>query len=418
MKISALEIKKYRHLENLHFDFTYKSGSKKGQPLDKICLIGQSATGKTSILDLLSNIIGKSEFEQIEINKEFKNNEVIVTLNINGEYFELNKKNEEITQIRNEYNIDIIPNLSKLHYFTSQVLNNKVLDLIDGQELNKNFNSISEKLNIIKNSNIIKEYYNEFSEDINEGLWDYLLKDILDYRAKLLQKGSELINKGLHTDFIMLEKEMIEWKKENINPLIEIAKKCLNPLLKKLNLEVDLVDTSALLVLKPISKDYIVPTNGLSTGTKQILLTAYPIFKLPAENAIILIDEPERSLYPDMQIDLIDYYKNIAPRAQFIIATHSPFIAAAFEPEERFILSFDRTGSVKVTQGKSPIGDDPNDLLSNDFGINPITNKAGQDAWENYLQLKKELILEKNNEKKKIILDKVETLGELYNYPE
>ena len=53
MKISKLHIDSYRHLENLDFDFTYQSGARKGQPLEKICFIGQSATGKTGLLELI-----------------------------------------------------------------------------------------------------------------------------------------------------------------------------------------------------------------------------------------------------------------------------------------------------------------------------------------------------------------------------
>ncbi len=57
MKITKLHIEKYKHLENLVFDFTYQSGDKKGQPLEKICFIGQSATGKTNILNLITDEI-------------------------------------------------------------------------------------------------------------------------------------------------------------------------------------------------------------------------------------------------------------------------------------------------------------------------------------------------------------------------
>ncbi len=53
MKISKLHIDQFRHLENLDFDFTYQSGDRKGQPLNKICFIGQSATGKTSLLEII-----------------------------------------------------------------------------------------------------------------------------------------------------------------------------------------------------------------------------------------------------------------------------------------------------------------------------------------------------------------------------
>jgi recombinational DNA repair ATPase RecF len=87
MKISKLHIDQYRHLENLTFDFTYQTGGRKGQPLDKICFIGQSASGKTGLLELVnktisqfydSRIISKDEilaplyFEHYNIEMDFE----------------------------------------------------------------------------------------------------------------------------------------------------------------------------------------------------------------------------------------------------------------------------------------------------------------------------------------------------------
>ena len=116
-----------------------------------------------------------------------------------------------------------------------------------------------------------------------------------------------------------------------------------------------------------------------------------------------------------MQMDLMEYYQNLAPEAQFIIATHSPFVAASFEPEERFILYFDEEGKVKVRNGKSPIGDDPNDMLKNDFGIN-YYNKFGEEAYKKYLNLKEDLAKEKDPIKKKELLLETVKLGDTYNF--
>ncbi len=56
MKVKKINIHSYKHLENLSFDFTYPVGHKNvGKPLDKICIIGQSATGKTSILEIIKD---------------------------------------------------------------------------------------------------------------------------------------------------------------------------------------------------------------------------------------------------------------------------------------------------------------------------------------------------------------------------
>ena len=72
MKISKLHIDQFRHLENLDFDFTYQSGKRKGQPLDKICFIGQSATGKTSLLELIYDRI-----DSLDNLKKIRSNQII-----------------------------------------------------------------------------------------------------------------------------------------------------------------------------------------------------------------------------------------------------------------------------------------------------------------------------------------------------
>ncbi len=57
MKILELNINNYKQFKNLSLDLTYPQGhEKEGQALDKICIIGQSGTGKTNLL----NIIKKS----------------------------------------------------------------------------------------------------------------------------------------------------------------------------------------------------------------------------------------------------------------------------------------------------------------------------------------------------------------------
>ena len=114
-------------------------------------------------------------------------------------------------------------------------------------------------------------------------------------------------------------------------------------------------------------------------------------------------------------MDLMDNYKNLAPEAQFIIATHSPFVAASFEPEERFILYFDNEGKVAVRRGTSPIGDDPNDILYNDFGIDYI-NKYGKRAYNEYLEKRRQMLFEENEEVKKKLQDEIESIGDKYNF--
>jgi predicted ATPase len=423
MKISKLHIDQYRHLENLTFDFTYQTGGRKGQPLDKICFIGQSASGKTGLLELVnktisqfydSRIISKDEilaplyFEHYNIEMDFEADSIAYK-----------HKKDSIEIDHKKYNFqegtysggakDVLNYKNRLFYFTAEILSKHNIKLFEEETvlLIERYKSLKEK---IENNSYFRI---TFDDKVEDTIWIGLLEENINYLQKFIQFASELINSGKMLDNSSQEK-VDDWKAKNVNPLIEFSEK-FNQILEKINFEVDLINTKNITPLRHKITGENIPIQNTSTGTKQLLLTALTLFKLDTKDSIILIDEPERSLYPDMQMDLMEYYQNLAPEAQFIVATHSPFIAASFEPEERFILYFDEKGKVAVRRGSSPIGDDPNDMLYNDFGINYI-NKFGQAKHNEYLDLKQKIFFEKDEKIKKEYAEKLEKIGEEYNF--
>ncbi|WP_409415499.1 AAA family ATPase [Flavobacterium sp. PS2] len=427
MKISKLHINQFRHLENLDFDFTYQSGERKGQPLDKICFIGQSATGKTGLLELIKE--RHTSINNCIVSDNYSFSYKIGTPNNLGSVsFDLNDNLIEITDkklIFNEQTFDYVHtgNFSNLlednskkyiYYFKSNLISDKNIELFE-----KNPIDIFEKYPKLDNRYSIDNFFSKedpivFDDNIDVDLWLIFLKEILEYRKKFNQKMSELIHKGLLANAKKLSSEFDKWQKENPNKVESFAEK-FNPLLEKLNLAVDIVNTEYTIPIINKRTEEIIPIQQASTGTKGLLLSFLPLYKLNTIGSIILIDEPERSLYPDMQMDLMDYYQKLAPEAQFIIATHSPFIAASFEPDERFILYFDEEGKVAVRRGSSPIGDDPNDILKNDFGVN-YYNKHGEEAYQKYISLKQEVANETDPKRKKELLLETVKLGDTYNF--
>lgn len=419
MKISKLHIDQFRHIENLDFDFTYQSGSRKGQALDKICFIGQSATGKTCLLDLINNDITALLEVEVDQNKHVFH----IPTKINSA-LELHINNNKYEYKDHSFFIDnhkiapskltttelgkFIESNNPIFHITSEILSKQNLSIFEEDTvlLIEQFKSLKDI--VPQHTDIIK-----FNDDVENTIWVSLLKDNINYLQNFLQFASELINGGSILDN-SIQKKVDDWKTKNSNPLIAFSQS-FDIILEKVQLEVDLVNTKNIIPLKNKISNENIPINNISTGTKQLLLTALPLYKLNTTNAIILIDEPERSLYPDMQMELMEYYHNLAPDAQFIVATHSPFIAASFEPEERFILYFDEEGKVAVRRGSSPIGDDPNDILYNDFGINYI-NKYGQQKYKEYLELKQKIYFEENENTKKEYIEKLEKLGDDYNF--
>lgn len=427
MKISKLHIDKFRHLENLEFDFTYPKDfhieEKRGKPLDKICFIGQSATGKTRILDtiyFLHDFFENFTFSENgfihNIDSSITPEMGIISIEINGIQIKFNEGeviiNNKLFKHKNGNTFGGLNILNKIIYFKSDLINKKNLEAFCINPI-----QIIEKHTGIDNNKRMEHLLNQitlFDDEIDESTWVILLSEILNYKKRYNQKISELIHQGLLNDTKKLQSEYEKWQKTNPNVLELFANK-FNPILEKLNLEVDAINTEFTIPIKNKKTDEIIPIQNTSTGTKGLLLSYLPLYKLDTKDSIILIDEPERSLYPDMQMDLMEHYQNLAPEAQFIIATHSPFVAASFEPEERFILYFDEEGKVKVRNGKSPIGDDPNDMLKNDFGIN-YYNKFGEDAYKKYLKLKEDLSNETNPQKKKELLLETVKLGDTYNF--
>lgn len=65
---------------------------------------------------------------------------------------------------------------------------------------------------------------------------------------------------------------------------------------------------------------------ALSSGERQLLYMMLKVVNSRGNNTIILMDEPEISLHLNWQENLIDSIKEINPKAQLIIVTHSPGI--------------------------------------------------------------------------------------------
>lgn len=208
--------------------------------------------------------------------------------------------------------------------------------------------------------------------------------------------------------------ELKKWSLENSNPRVQIAK-YLNKKLKDFNLKIDEEWAKGGILIKNLQNGDI-SLEGLSTGTKQTLLTAIVLYLLETKNKTILFDEPENSLFPDIQRTLINYYTELAPEAQFFFATHSPLIASQFEPCERFILSFDEKGNIQARNGTAPQGDDPNDLLVKDFGLVSLLGEQGLAAFERFIDLKKLIRNEKDLVQNDRLMNEYLTLQREYNF--
>jgi ABC-type phosphate/phosphonate transport system ATPase subunit len=363
MKITGIHINDYQQFNDFHLDLTYPKGhEKEGKPLDKVCFIGQSGTGKTTILNII---------------KEFSIKLIDISRNTRSPFLEKNYKwaldtiVKEIEVEKSKIILDL--NISELNYRLSKGKFNSNLEwnislLSVNQPFDKNnavknifhINSSSETFLIFYPADInIKHQFinrktpeNEFKDkkiiDFERQkltpIWSKVYKEAINFQNEEANFRIDL-TKRAEKENINIKEEIKKWKKGSKNPLINLANKCLNPIIGYfgLTIETDLprIQNINIIQAKSVLNDKIVPFEKLSSGTKQFILTAIPLYEINTENSMILIDEPEISLYPDIQLMIVDYYVSLATKAQFFFATHSPIIASSFEPWEIVELKFD-----------------------------------------------------------------------------
>jgi energy-coupling factor transporter ATP-binding protein EcfA2 len=134
--------------------------------------------------------------------------------------------------------------------------------------------------------------------------------------------------------------------------------------------------------------------SALSTGIRNFLFRTGHLYLLyfnrTVERGFVLIDEPEDSLFPDFLFELSAVWEEILGKSgtQLFVATHSPIVAAQFEPWQRVVLEWDGHGHVTAKHGRAPKGDDPNDVLRQDFDLPELMGPAGVQAWRRYLDLR------------------------------
>ncbi|MEA5140385.1 ATP-binding protein [Arcicella rigui] len=357
MKVKELYIKSYNQFEDFRLDLTYPLGHPKaGKPLDKVCFIGQSGTGKTSLLELINNFsfylyyLCNEPYESVDFGEKIKVDE-----------------GTEIKYYSPEN--DLIINIGSIENYSAKILsiNSDKLKPIFKADFSKSSNvtfffpadfqhhKMVDKPNYVYDN--LYPVFLDFSYNDYSSVWLNINKQIISYREHQIQHSlaiSEVTQKiGVKSEDILdAAKKYQEWEQNNPNPLQELADKFLDKLLNRFNLRIrSRLDFEKIEDVKTIKVETLdgqeVPYDFQSTGTRQILLSVLPLYTLKPNKATIFFDEPERSLYPDIQKEIVELYTSLTTDCQFFYATHSPIIASSFEPWEIVELKFNpETGKV------------------------------------------------------------------------
>lgn len=144
-----------------------------------------------------------------------------------------------------------------------------------------------------------------------------------------------------------------------------------------------------------------------SGGIAAIIELTWQIYMYDEQekNYVVIIDEPENHLHPEIQRTLLPSLLNAFPNVQFIIATHNPFIISSVPASNVYVLDYNQENKVtSYSLDKINRAGSPNEILRDVLGIPSTTpiwveNKLNEviDKYSNK-DLTKEIINDMRNE--------------------
>lgn len=364
MKIEKIYISNYKNLKNLEMDF-----KKDNKILDLVILTGSNGSGKTRILECILNC-----FEDY-INSNYREDKNRLDI-----YFQENEKKcfnesfdlEMFFKVLNRYNWKKVEpfvlggNYKKDDFFEKGKMLKEKLEVlpkiiyvpteINFQKMDTASTTLVQKYRFINivDTNLIKDIPSFIATKIITAIFQNKNEKVGDVQKKVFDEINEI--------FEILE---INVKVEDISQ-----------------------DGRNIPIFKNSAGEKF-DINELSSGEKQLFLRTLAIKMLNPENSIILIDEPEISLHPKWQQQIVDVYKKIGKNNQIIIATHSPHILGSVKKGNIILLDRSDDGKIMIKTDEDlydSYGQPTDRVLKDIMGLestrNPKISKLLKEAGE------------------------------------
>lgn len=92
--------------------------------------------------------------------------------------------------------------------------------------------------------------------------------------------------------------------------------------------------------------------DAVSGGVAALIDISWQVFmySLLQERFVVIIDEPEAHLHPELQQRIMPNLLSAFPQAQFIVASHNPFVVSSIPESNVYVLDYDTNGRVVSTR--------------------------------------------------------------------
>jgi len=332
-------------------EFTDKSGN----PQDLICLAGVNGTGKTTIMELISNLMlflnPKLTLQDIFIDR-FKPNVLSRTefaqldILIDGKILSLVLGDETNIQQTEKYQqmFVIEPEIAHLIKEIEEVvksLESNEHGTIKRQEYFEK--EIYNRKSTLKNSQLFEELFKLIESSIGKPLAQYKKlpilyffnahdREILDLRYSSIPEYKPIyeVVQIYHPKKDDLKKRLIYYDYA-YTQAFEKIKDWINANVLQ-DKVIDRIDRPEFkVVIKKDNEEHGLEL--LSSGEESLLLMAIQLYFNASKNAVILIDEVDQSLHPQYQERVMQIIKKIQQEknCQLIVSSHSEFIWNEFK---------------------------------------------------------------------------------------
>lgn len=398
MKILQVLVQAMPPFSDFQVEFTYPEGHEKaGKPLDRICLIGGNGTGKSSLLKLLATYLkdtlrfrSKSLFlVKLEIDGRrlyavhINNNGLLFKEEIDEEplwMFELIRDQAITLAFTQNYEKYCIGHEEEPELYDNLWFENNGNDLVIFQpsDYHRDFGIGLSGVPPVKGHEAESlvgnfPFYNEVSPAKLTDFWAML--GFLFYRRdKAFRDFADLKENNGKPESIL--KKLFD---KDHPTILDSLKAVWKPVLDELGMEINEAEIGipvnirdkVVLELKQKGTGAKVEFGEIGTGLRRLLFNLGHVWALTFDRELaesfVFLEEPEANLHPSFIKLLIPMYEKLVDSNQLFVSTHSPIVAAAFEPAERLILEKDAAGLLGIRRSACAEGASYSEILEKDF---------------------------------------------------